>query len=209
MPMLLTKLYEAFMIALVIFTITTLWSDQPYNSILNWLVWLVFFVDFMVRFLRSDGKWDYIKKHPFMVIAIIPFDQFFQTARIVRVIYLFRTKTITKHYVKPVIDRLSDASKLMILLVIFGVFMVESIVIWQLNNVIATYEDALIFIFSQLLFFGRRLFEIESGYMYAFVIFNSIIGVILHGLAIQWIFSQFEGRFDKLKKRFFLKEERF
>ncbi|KIL50707.1 hypothetical protein KP77_13270 [Jeotgalibacillus alimentarius] len=200
MSSILTKIYEGFMIILVIFTITTLWSDQPYSSITNWIVWLIFFIDFAVRLYRADSKWGFFKKHPFLTIAIIPFDQFFQAARIVRIIYLFRTKTITKHYVQPFIDKLTNASKAIILLSILGLFFLESLVIWQLPNVITTYTEALTFIFSQLLFFGRRIYEIESTLMHTFVIVNSIIGVILHGIALQWIFNRFENTFSSFIK---------
>ncbi|MFB1083160.1 transporter [Jeotgalibacillus sp. JSM ZJ347] len=200
MSSVLSKIYEGFMIILVIFTITTLWSDQPYSSLTNWIVWLIFFIDFAVRFYRADSRWGFIKKHPFLTIAIIPFDQFFQAARIVRVIYLFRTKTITKHYVQPVIDKFSNASKLILLASVIGLFFIESLVIWLLPNVITTYGEALTFIFSQLLFFGRRIYEIESTLMHTFVIVNSIIGVIMHGIALQWLFNKFDHTFAAAKK---------
>ncbi|TFD97126.1 transporter [Jeotgalibacillus salarius] len=200
MSSILSKIYEGFMIILVIFTITTLWSDQPYSSITNWIVWLIFFIDFVIRLFRSDSKWGFIKKNPFLMIAIIPLDQFFQAARIVRIIYLFRTKTITKHYVQPVIDKVSNAYKLLFLFIILAVFLIESFIIWQMQNVITTYTEALTFIFSQLLFFGRRIYEIESTLMHTFVIINSIIGVILHGIAIQWLFNKFDDTFKSFKK---------
>ncbi|MDZ5713462.1 transporter [Jeotgalibacillus haloalkalitolerans] len=200
MSSILSKIYEGFMIILVIFTITTLWSDQPYSSLTNWIVWLIFFIDFAIRLFRADSKWGFIKKHPFLTIAIIPFDQFFQAARIVRVIYLFRTKTITKHYVQPVIDKASNASKMILLISVIGLFFIESLIIWQMPNVITTYSEALTFIFSQLLFFGRRIYEIESTLMHTFVIINSIIGVILHGIALQWLFNRFDHTFASFKK---------
>lgn len=89
-------IYESIMILLVMLTIITIWTEDTYNSTLSWIVWAVFFADFTVRFVMAKAKWDFIKQNPFLLIAIIPFDQFFQVARVVRIIYLFRIKTITK-----------------------------------------------------------------------------------------------------------------
>src|SRR5699024_5758510 len=89
---LLKYLYEALMVVLVIITIVTLWTEHTFNSTVNTIVWFIFFVDFVVRFILAKSKWQYIRSNPFLIIAIIPFDQFFQIARIVRVVYLFRIK---------------------------------------------------------------------------------------------------------------------
>ncbi|WP_234031493.1 hypothetical protein [Lentibacillus cibarius] len=99
-------IYETMMIFLVMLTIVTIWTDDTYNATISWVVWVVFFIDFNVRFLTSQAKWAFIKQNPFLFIAIIPFDQFFQMARIVRIIYLFRIKTITKYYVVPFVEKL-------------------------------------------------------------------------------------------------------
>src|SRR5699024_6265461 len=93
--------YEALMVLLVIITIVTLWTDHTYNTTVNVIVWLVFFIDFIVRLFSSKSKWNFIKSNPFLLIAIIPVDQFFQIARIVRIFYLFRIKTIAKFYILP------------------------------------------------------------------------------------------------------------
>ncbi|GAE91278.1 hypothetical protein JCM21714_223 [Gracilibacillus boraciitolerans JCM 21714] len=47
-------------------------------------------IDYMIRIVLSPPrKWEFIKKNPFLLLAVIPFDQFFQVARIVRLLYLF------------------------------------------------------------------------------------------------------------------------
>ncbi|MFV8828824.1 hypothetical protein ACNSTQ_13660 [Alkalihalobacterium sp. APHAB7] len=44
-----------------------------------WIVWGIFLVDYLIRFIKAEQKWRFIKVNPFLVIAIVPFDQFFQT----------------------------------------------------------------------------------------------------------------------------------
>ncbi|WP_052000309.1 hypothetical protein [Gracilibacillus boraciitolerans] len=82
--------YDVFMIFLVMLTILTLWVDHTVNSTINVIVWLIFLIDYMIRIVLSPPrKWEFIKKNPFLLLAVIPFDQFFQVARIVRLLYLF------------------------------------------------------------------------------------------------------------------------
>src|SRR5690625_509358 len=98
------------MIFLVMLTIITLWTDNTFNPTINWIVWFVFFIDFVSRLVMTKKKWNFIKHNPFLLIAIIPFDQVFQIARIVRVFYLFRIKTIAKYYITPYVRNLTYQS---------------------------------------------------------------------------------------------------
>src|SRR5690625_2977177 len=124
-------IYETIMILLVLATIITIWTENTYNSTINWIVWGVFFTDFMIRFIIAKKKWEFIKKNPFLLIAIIPFDQFFQIARIVRLIYFFRIKTIAKYYITPYVKRLTYQSVTLLFTMILGLLLIESYVVWK------------------------------------------------------------------------------
>lgn len=106
--------YEITMVILVMATIITLWTENSFDSIINLIVWIVFAADFLIRLFRAQEKWTFIKENPFLLIAIIPLDQFFQLARIVRLFYLFRIKTIAKYYVSPYMMKLTYQSKSLI-----------------------------------------------------------------------------------------------
>lgn len=77
MELIMKRGYEAVMLLLVLLTITTIWTDQSYHSIINWIVWGIFVADFLIRLFIVKEKWLFLKKNPFLIIAIIPFDQFF------------------------------------------------------------------------------------------------------------------------------------
>jgi voltage-gated potassium channel len=195
------RLYEGLMVILVIVTIVTLWNDNPYYSTINWAVWFIFFIDFFVRLLRSDKKWEFLRKNPLLVIAIIPFDQFFQIARIVRVIYLFRIKTITKYYIQPFVEKLSYQSKAIIFLILFGVLTVESVLIYFVEDNANSLWQSFYYVFGHLMFFGHELFIVENTVTIWFLSVTSIIGIALHGLAIQWLFSKLEVLFKSKSSR--------
>ncbi|MFD1039633.1 transporter [Virgibacillus byunsanensis] len=200
-------MYECIMILLVMLTIMSIWTENSYNSTINWIVWAVFFTDFLIRFIATRKKWDFIKRNPFLLIAIIPLDQFFQVARIVRLIYLFRIKTIAKYYITPYIEKLTYKSMMIIISIILLLLFVESLVVWNLESAIMTYNDALYTIVGYLLFFGHQIIVIENPISIWFLTGTSIIGIAIQGLALQWIFSKVETIFINLKKRRSLSRE--
>ncbi|WP_245835708.1 transporter [Virgibacillus ndiopensis] len=201
MQQIMKIIYEGIMILLVMLTIITLWSENTYNSTINWIVWGVFFVDFVVRLAISKEKWIFIKQNPFLVIAIIPFDQFFQVARIVRIIYLFRIKTITKYYISPYIKKLSFQSMSLIGSILFVILIAESLFIWNVEGSIQTYYDALFVVFGYLLFFGHEVFIIENQVATWTLTGISIIGIAVQGMALQWALAKMEMLFNLRKKK--------
>ncbi|SEN39896.1 voltage-gated potassium channel [Mesobacillus persicus] len=192
--------YESLMLLLVMLTVVTIWTEETYNSTIHWLVWLVFVIDYFIRLLTSKEKWSFIKRNPFLLIAIIPFDQFFQVARFVRVIYLFRLKTITKYYISPYIEKLTYQSLTVFITILALLLVAESIVIRWLEGSIHTYYDSIYVIFSHLLFFGHQTYVIESPISIWALTGTSIIGILLQGVALQWAFTKFENIYLRLRK---------
>ncbi|WP_036780756.1 hypothetical protein [Pontibacillus chungwhensis] len=195
------RTYEGIMILLVIATIMTLWSDRPYDSAINWVVWGIFMTDFMVRLVLAENKWKFVKQNPFLVVAVIPFDQFFQMARIVRIIYLFRIKTITKYYIAPIINKLTYRSKVFIFGLFLMILLAESVTLWVLEEGMISFSEAVLMIGRQLMFFGHQSgfpLRTESVVM---LVCTSIMGVVLHGLALQWAIERGEKLLKRRKKK--------
>lgn len=194
-------IYEIIMIVLVLITIITIWTENTYNSTINWIVWGIFFVDFVIRFLTAKEKWEFIKRNPFLIIAIIPFDQFFQIARVVRLIYFFRIKTIAKYYITPYIRKLSYQSVTLIFILILSILLIESVFLWKIEMAIDQYLDAVYVVFAHLLFFGHRMFVVEQSLSIWLLTITSILGVVVQGLALQWVFSKVEAIYRRLLKQ--------
>ncbi|WP_245732815.1 transporter [Salinibacillus kushneri] len=192
-------IYESIMILLVMLTIMTLWTENTYDSTINWIVWGIFFCDFVIRIILTRDKWGFIKQNPFLLIAIIPFDQFFQVARIVRIFYLFRIKTITKYYITPHIKKWSYRTKALIIMMIFGLLVIEAIWIWNIENTVFTYFNGLYVVFGHLLFFGHQMFDIENVFSIWALTATSVVGIVVQGLALQWFFSKAEEVYKSYK----------
>lgn len=193
--------YESMMILLVIATIITIWRENTYNSTINWVVWAIFFADFLIRFFLAEKKWDFVKRNPFLIIAIIPFDQFFQLARIVRLIYFFRIKTIAKYYITPYVRKLTYQSITLIIVLFISLLFIEALIVWNLEKTIATFVNGLSVVFGHLLFFGHRIYIVNHTVSIWLLTITSILGVVLQGLALQWLFSKIDEYYKKLKQR--------
>ncbi|MFD2671755.1 potassium channel family protein [Marinicrinis sediminis] len=85
-------IYEIFMLLLAILSVSLLWADTSNRvyALIDWSVWFIFFMDVLIRFIRADSKWQYIRSNPLDIIAAIPLDALFRFARIARLIRLLR-----------------------------------------------------------------------------------------------------------------------
>ncbi|SET67803.1 voltage-gated potassium channel [Oceanobacillus limi] len=191
--------YESMMVLLVMLTIITLWTENTYNSMVNWLVWFIFFVDFLLRFLFSTEKLVFIKKNPFLLLAIIPFDQFFQIARVVRLFYFFRIKTIAKYYILPYVNKMKIQSISIVVLVLLGLFLLEAAIILNLEESIISYFNAIYVILGHMLFFGHEIFTINHDISIWLLTITSIVGIVIQGVALQWGFTKLELIYEKIK----------
>lgn len=201
MDKILKLIYEIIMITLVLLTIFTLWMESAYNTTINWIVWGLFFIDFLIRLFLAKNKWHFIKSNPFLLIAIIPFDQFFQMARIVRLLYFYRIKTIAKYYITPYIQRLTNRSKLFFLYLFMMLLVGKSVIIWQLERSITTFYEAVTVVFGHLFFFGHRIFIIEHALSISILTVTSILGVVLQGIVLQWFLAKLESMYQRWKYR--------
>ncbi|SFL83515.1 voltage-gated potassium channel [Gracilibacillus orientalis] len=192
-------IYDMTMILLVMVTMLTLWVDHTVNSTINFIVWLVFLIDYIIRIIMAEKKWQFIKKNPFLLLAVIPLDQFFQVARIVRLFYLFRIKTITKYYVTPYIKQLTYTKKMILLLSVPALLLIETIFIWQMGNKLEFWHDAFIIVFQHLFIFANSLESINHFPSILLLTITSIFGVIIQGLVLQWVFDKLEGIWHKRK----------
>lgn len=98
----LSIVYELILITLALTSVLFFYSENGSIRWLDWTVWIIFFIDVMVRLSLSENKWKYIKHNPFMFIAVIPLDSIFQTARIAHLFRLLRLFAISKNYLSTV-----------------------------------------------------------------------------------------------------------
>ena len=65
-------------------------SDWPHHRLVDWIIYAVFVLDYVVGFWAAEKKWPFVKSHWIQLISIIPFSEFFQSARLLQLIQFFR-----------------------------------------------------------------------------------------------------------------------
>ncbi|SDY14715.1 MULTISPECIES: hypothetical protein [Salimicrobium] len=176
--------YEVFMVLLASLSVATIWQEMQYDSLIVWGTWAIFFLDFLYRFFKSESKLDFVKKHPFIVIAAIPLDAVFQLARFARILHLLRLKSITKYYTKPFLRFLKRQHLGFVAGIISIVIFLLIIPLTWIEDELETYSDAFLSALLSITFFGRATFEPDTLPGQVIVVIFTILGVILHGLII-------------------------
>lgn len=177
------------MLFFAMISVATIWFQTESNSWITWGVWLVFFIDFLYRFFNSEKKWDFIKKNPFLIIALIPLDSIFQLARVARLIHMFRLKTITKHFTTPFIEKLKTKRITYLIPIGFGLVFLSVIPLYHLEPSIPTYKDAFLGSIASLIFFGTSEINPTTITGNIIVVLLTVFGVIIHGVLISYFFS--------------------
>lgn len=135
--------YEFLLIGMALFSVIFLWSTDQKIIFVNRIVWFVFFLDVLVRFIISKHKWRFIKENPFDIIAALPLDSIFQTARIVRLVRLLRFFSIGKKYLQPVRNILQTNSLGKVLTVSVIVLIAATVLVTFVEPDIDTFADGL------------------------------------------------------------------
>ena len=94
--------YEVFMFILVIISLFIAFAENSGFTIYIFVIWMVFVIDYSIRFFNSENKWTFIKTHPFELIAIIPLDALFRAAWFARIFRLLRLLGIGSRLMRPV-----------------------------------------------------------------------------------------------------------
>lgn len=132
--------YEVFMAILAIISVAILWIDNPNREIVDIGIWLIFVIDVSTRFIKSKSKFEYIKKNPFDIIAIIPLDNIFRVARLARLARILRLLAIVKRSNISKVLKTNSLDKVIVAttLLIF----ISAIPVKKVEPGIETYGDA-------------------------------------------------------------------
>lgn len=135
-------IYEIGLALLVILSLTLdLPSDE--GAILDWLIWAVFLVDYIIRLAVSENKWKFFREHPLDFISILPLDQILRTARFVRIIRILRLLMIMNRRTSLFDLFLKKYKVDNLLLIVMTMLFVVALPMKFIEPDIHTYEDAL------------------------------------------------------------------
>lgn len=176
--------YETLMLVLILTSLIGLfYSDHPVFTIIHRVVYFIFLIDFSTKLILALSKLKYIKKHPFELISIIPFEDFMLLARFARFLRLFRYKTLLKRYLKRLNNIVSDISLIYVTLLLLSGTLVLSIF----------FPPA--FIIRHILLFAS---PIEQYPVMAVIL--KTIGIFYTGLLINKIWLIIQHCYERFKK---------
>lgn len=95
------KIYELFMLLLIFTSLSLLWVDFQYAAQLDFVIWLIFVIDYVVRLMLASDKKSFVRTHLLDLLALIPLDNLFRSFRIVQVFRVFRLGIYMYRYARP------------------------------------------------------------------------------------------------------------
>lgn len=182
-------LYELTLVSMALFSVATIWHKSNLNPYITWSIWGIFFLDFIKRLTSAEDKWQFLKRNPFLIIAIIPLDAIFQLARFARLIHLFRLKVITKHFIKPIIQKLKKKRLVFLFPLVFGLVFLSVIPLYYFEPAIGSFQKAFLSSALSLVFFGSSSLAPTTIVGKAILTVLTVFGVMLHGLIISYAFD--------------------
>jgi voltage-gated potassium channel len=137
------KIYEVILALMAIASVLLVW-DTNFNYIwLDRMIWVIFSVDIFTRLFRAQNKWEFIKKHPFEFIAIIPFDSIFRLARLVRLMRVLRLFAFINKYFPTIVKILKTNHLDRMVLFVVVIILISSIPIVLIEPSINSITDAI------------------------------------------------------------------
>ncbi|MBU0438864.1 potassium channel family protein [Staphylococcus succinus] len=97
----LNLVYELCMFTLAVISFFLMWTQPMKFFYIGEIVWLIFLIDVLTRFLLSKNKKTWIKTNYLDLVAVIPLNTVFQLARFARLFRIVKLFLITKHYFMP------------------------------------------------------------------------------------------------------------
>ena len=190
-------IYESIMAILALFSVIFIWNENSTIRTLDTIIWLIFVADVVYRLITAENKWNYLKKNPFDIIAIIPFDSIFRLARLARLIRLLRALTIMRHYLQPITAILKTNNLDKVLIFLIALIFVASIPIQLIEPTINSYADAIWWAIVTSTTVGYGDISPETGFGRLIAIVLMIFGIGLIGLVTSAIASYFSSTQQK------------
>lgn len=184
------------MIALVVVSLSTIFSPNPKLENLHTATWIIFLIDVAVRFIKATAKWKYVKGNPFDILSIIPLEDMFLLGRFARLFRLFRYKNVIKRYldrINKLLDHI-DFFKITVIVMIFN------IVFALIFSLFTQYDLFSSFRFTFLNFFKFNHQSENTDYVFLSIVLK-IIGVLYMGILLNKLLNFLRKNYEKFKNK--------
>lgn len=189
-------IYEGTMIGLVIISLTAMLSNEESNfRYVHQIIWFIFLIDVIVRFIRTSVKWRYIKDNPFDIVTVIPLEDSMLLARFARLLRLFRYKNLVKRYVDGISKKLEEIGFLRLSIGVLSINILTILALSLFGKL--GFVKSTIWVWGNFLKFNYDT-NIEGLVLLSIVI--KIFGLIYYGIVIQEVMTIGRRKFEELKE---------
>lgn len=189
-------IYETVMVILVILSLSTLFTSSSTFENLHTITWGIFLIDVIVRFIKASTKWSYVKKNPFDILSIIPWEDMFLLGRFARLLRLLRYKNVVKRYLDR-INKLLDRLNFLKITIAVLVFNLAFALVFSLFTDF-TIVKSLYFTFMNFFKFNHQ----SENTDYVFLSIGlKIIGVLYMGVLLNKLLNFGKKHFESYKAR--------
>ena len=190
-------LYEGTMIVLVVISLAAMMTNEESNfKYVHQIIWFIFLIDVVIRFIRTSVKWRYIKDNPFDIVTVIPLEDTMLLARFARFLRLFRYKNLVKRYVDGISKKFEEFGFLRLSIGIFSLNIAISLFLVWLKNF--SLLDSSIWVWGNFFKFNYET-NIEGLVILSIII--KIIGLIYYGIVISEFMSLGRRQYEKFKRK--------
>jgi voltage-gated potassium channel len=139
----LNKIYETFILLLVLISILFIWIDFKYMLVIDYLIWIILVLDYSIRLYKAKDRKKFFRENIVDFIAILPLDNIFRSLRLVRVFRVFRLGVLLYRYAKPFFKVLSTNGLNKVLCFSAVIVFIGGILVSYLEPNINTLEDGI------------------------------------------------------------------
>ena len=190
-------LYEGTMIILVIISLTAMMTNEKSNfRYIHQLIWLIFLVDVIIRFIRTSVKWKYIKDNPFDIVTVMPLEDMMLLGRFARFLRLFRYKNLVKRYVDGISKKLEEIGFLRLSVSVIGLNILTSLslIIFKDFGIL----ESTIWVWANFLKFN---YETTTDGLVILSIVIKILGLIYYGIVISTFMTIGRNWYERIKEK--------
>lgn len=80
-------IYQLFIVSLIILSLFLLDNSSTWANIVQWLIWLIFVLDYGVQLIRAENKKTFLRTHFLEALSVIPFLHDFRVFKLISVLH--------------------------------------------------------------------------------------------------------------------------
>lgn len=189
------------MFCCIILSVGTIWYEWPWQASIIWGTWSVFFVDYVVRLWYAKDKWLFIRSNPFDLVALIPLDALYQSAKLARLFRVMRLKTMTKRFSNPLISTMKNTKRRTLVSSSLLLVFVSTLPFYYYEPIVKSYPEAFTWSIGTLFLFGNQDVDPASFIGKATAVILTILGVCIHALLVTTLTNVTQIFVKKKQKR--------